>query len=193
MAKPDADAELRYRLFQASPKGHTRMILDASWAPLLTVGAQGPLRAFATAGRDKNVKVWTLKENKPEGDGGVDSAATTVIRTFGLATTIPLEHAATAVDFLWRPLDGSDGASNDALVLAVGTEAGKISIYVLDTESWAVATQHDLDSHLCSSKPILQLAWRPAGRDEAPKDQQRAELAVACEDSSLRIYKFRGL
>lgn len=146
VAKPDADAELRYRLFQASPKGHTRMILDASWAPLLTVGAQGPLRAFATAGRDKNVKVWTLKENKPEGDGGVDSAATTVIRTFGLATTIPLEHAATAVDFLWRPLDGSDGASNDALVLAVGTEAGKISIYVLDTESWAVATQHDLDS-----------------------------------------------
>ncbi|KLU88803.1 RNA polymerase II Elongator subunit [Magnaporthiopsis poae ATCC 64411] len=186
VAKPDADAELRYRLFQANPKGHTRMILDASWAPLLAVGDHGPLRAFATAGRDKNVKVWTLKDNKAEGDGGVESAAATATRTFELATTIPLEHAATAVDFLWRPLDGG-------LVLAVGTEAGKISTYILDPESWAVVTQHDLNSHLCSSKSMLQLAWRPAGREEAPRDQQRAELAVACEDSSLRIYKFRGL
>ncbi|KAL8371702.1 hypothetical protein RB595_001487 [Gaeumannomyces hyphopodioides] len=193
-SKPGDDAELRYSLFQANPKGHTRMILDAAWAPLLAVGARGPLRAFATAGRDKNVRVWMLRENKAEGSGGVEGVTATATPTFELAATIPLEHPATAVDFLWRPLSGGGRASNGGLVLAVGTEAGKISAYILDPESWTVVTQHDLDSHLCSSKSILQLAWRPADpQAKAPSDQRRDELAVACEDSSLRIYRFRGL
>ncbi|KAL8285028.1 hypothetical protein RB600_009456 [Gaeumannomyces tritici] len=191
-SKPSDDAELRYSLFQVNPKGHTRMILDSAWAPALTVGARGPLRAFATAGRDKNVKVWVLREKKAE----VESVAATAAPTFELAATIPLEHAATAVDFLWRPLSGGDeaGNGNGGLVLAVGTEAGKISAYTLDPESWTVVAQHDLDSHLCSSKSILQLAWRPADAEaKTPSDQRRDELAVACEDSSLRIYQFRGL
>jgi len=36
-------------------------------------------------------------------------------------------------------------------------------------------------------KTVLQLAWRPVSRDEK---EARYELAVAGEDSSLRLYGF---
>lgn len=40
----------------SNPKGHTRMILDACWAP----GEFG--RVFGTAGRDKTAKVWKIED-----------------------------------------------------------------------------------------------------------------------------------
>lgn len=41
-------------------------------------------------------------------------------------------------------------------------------------------------SSLCLPKAVLQLAWRPASGKE---DENRHELAIAGDDSSLRIYK----
>lgn len=43
----------------SNPKGHTRMILGASWAPL-----EQP--TFFTAGRDKNVKIWQFTDTEPQ-------------------------------------------------------------------------------------------------------------------------------
>ncbi|KAK5015945.1 Elongator subunit elp2, partial [Cryomyces antarcticus] len=43
-----------YKLAASNPKGHARMILDCSWAPV-DAGS-----VFATAGRDKTVKMWRL-------------------------------------------------------------------------------------------------------------------------------------
>lgn len=96
-----------YKSLQANPKGHTRMILDGAWAP--TVPGQQQ-RVFATAGRDKQVKVWVRK---------IDDAP------FELATTVADEQPVTAVDFLPRI------NKEQKLVLVIGNEAGRIRICTL--------------------------------------------------------------
>jgi elongator complex protein 2 len=101
-----------YKLVESNLKGHSRMILDATWAP-------GPVRAFATAGRDKTVKIWA----KDEGTG------------FSCRTTITEEHPVTAVDFMDVLL--ADGRAS----LTVGTEAGKLRIYSVDIKSNYSATE----------------------------------------------------
>ena len=95
------EGEGRYELFQSEAKGHSRMILDCAWAPVM----EG-MRVFATAGRDKSVKIWVGR-----GEG-----------KFSLGKAVPFEGPVTAVDFLGRT--GRDGG----LVLAVGTEGGKVAI-----------------------------------------------------------------
>ncbi|KAI1753510.1 WD40-repeat-containing domain protein [Xylaria castorea] len=142
-----------YKLLQANPKGHTRMILDAAWAPSSSL-------VFATAGRDKTVKIW----RREEAAGGIACIA-----------TITETHSATAIDFLPRP--NKDGQ----FVLAVGTEAGKISIHSLDPTSLTVSSSFTLRPELCLAKPVLQLAWRP--------HKDTSELAIAGDDSSLRVYR----
>lgn len=108
-----------YTLLQSDPKGHTRMILDCAWAPSL--GGE-ERHVFATAGRDKTVKVWAgtkVVENK---------------LAFELATSQSLEHSVMAVDFLWRP--SQDGN----LVLVVGTEGGGLSIMFLGASDLAMTS-----------------------------------------------------
>jgi len=51
------NADASYELKHSNPKGHSRMILGASWAPL-----QQP--TFLTAGRDKTVKLWQIIDNE---------------------------------------------------------------------------------------------------------------------------------
>ena len=98
------DAEkCTYKLAESNPKGHSRMILDAAWAPT-------SLRVFATAGRDKQVKIWAKNGEEPAG--------------FTTRTTIPAEHPVTAIDFLDEALKGVS-------YLAVGTEIGQFAIYCL--------------------------------------------------------------
>lgn len=157
-----------YKLAQANPKGHTRMILDAAWAP-----TTGPTRMFATAGRDKQVKVWVRR-----GEG----------EQFELGKTVAEDHPVTALDFV------PEAAPQDGLFrLAVGTEAGKLLVLSLKVESdgeVAVASTLSVALELCLPKAVLQLAWRPAreGQEEAERER---ELAIAGEDGSLRIYKFK--
>jgi len=105
----DTISKHAYQLAESNPKGHTRMILDAAWAPTASP-------AFATAGRDKQVKVW---ERDQEGSG------------FTCKATIPEEHPVTAIDFLGRSVD-------DLVYLAVGTEIGRFKIYSLSAKEFAV-------------------------------------------------------
>ncbi|KAF2966822.1 hypothetical protein GQX73_g6738 [Xylaria multiplex] len=143
-----------YTLLQANPKGHARMILDAAWVP----STGSPVVSFATAGRDKTVKVWRRGETD-----------------ITCITTITATHPVTSIDF--APHLNKDGH----FVLAVGTEAGKISIHSLDSTSLTVASSFELRPELCLAKPVLQLAWRPWTDSN--------ELAIAGDDSSLRIYR----
>ncbi|KAI1124526.1 WD40-repeat-containing domain protein [Nemania abortiva] len=147
------DTQPSYKLLQANPKGHTRMILDAAWAPTTD---SSPV--FATAGRDKTVRIWRR--------GETDITCT---------STITETHSATAIDFL--PCPNKDGR----FVLAVGTEAGKISIHSLDSTTLAVVSSFTLKPGLCLAKTVLQLAWRPRTASN--------ELAVAGDDGSLRVYR----
>ncbi|KAI2470325.1 WD40 repeat-like protein [Annulohypoxylon bovei var. microspora] len=109
-----------YKLLQSNPKGHSRMILDAAWAPSTSS------LVFATAGRDKQVKIW----RQSLADSG-DSAMT-------CTTTIPETHPVTAIDFLHRDTE------NGTFLLAVGTEIGKISIYSIDAISFNVSSTLNL-------------------------------------------------
>jgi len=100
----DAAEKTKYTLQESNPKGHTRMILDAAWAPT-------PTPVFATAGRDKQVKIWAR---------GQDSG-------FSHKATIPEDSPVTAIAFL-------DAPSQENANLAVGTELGLFKIYLLNTK-----------------------------------------------------------
>ncbi|KAI1342645.1 RNA polymerase II Elongator subunit [Xylariaceae sp. FL0016] len=149
----DAEDKLSYKLMKSNPKGHSRMILDAAWAPTESL-------TFATAGRDKQVKIWR-KDAEPD---------------ISCVVTIPETHPVTAIDFLGRYT--KDGG----MLLAIGTETGKISIHSIDTTSLAVSSSLVLKPELCLAKAVLQLTWRPQSTEN--------ELAIAGEDGSLRVYSF---
>ena len=99
----DGEDKMRYSVLEVNPKGHTRMILDAAWAP--TMGRP----VFATAGRDKQVKIWAREKD----EGG-----------FMHRGTIAEEGPVTAIDFL-------DVSLENQVFLAVGAETGRFKIYSL--------------------------------------------------------------
>ncbi len=51
----DEQESKRYFRVSSNPKGHSRMILDAAWAPVV-----GERRTFVTASRDKSVSVYLI-------------------------------------------------------------------------------------------------------------------------------------
>lgn len=102
----DSSEQTTYKLAESNPKGHTRMILDASWAPRSS-------RLFATAGRDKKVNIWA----KDEGAAG-----------FTCRSTISEASPVTAVEFLGCMV-------GDLAYLAAGTETGFFAIYSLDMKN----------------------------------------------------------
>ncbi len=104
--KPDV-----YHNAYMNTKAHSRMIHDCAWAPTTQ-----PL--FATAGRDKLVKLWTQEPRSDKDDGD-----------FECASTVVLDQAATAVDFF-------DIADRDLhSYLAVGTEGGRFRLYAFSLQS----------------------------------------------------------
>jgi elongator complex protein 2 len=119
---------VEYDLLQRMEKAHTRMILDCSWAP----AGEGMKAAFVTAGRDKCVKVWVEGEK----DGKM---------VFGLAATLAQKSPVTAVDFLDRQ------TKSGSYLLAVGTEAGQLSLLSLSPSDLKVASTVELDARLVRS------------------------------------------
>lgn len=105
-----------YTLAAANQKGHSRMILDAAWAP--TAGG----RMFATAGRDKLIKLWQAGE---EG--------------FVCKATIVASHSVTAVAFLPK-------IPHETLYIAVGTENGTISVHGFASGTLATSVTHVFDT-----------------------------------------------
>lgn len=178
----NANEAAMYKLLQSNPKGHSRMILDAAWAPL------GPeRRLFATAGRDKQIRVWA---SEASGENGP--------LQFRQAASLPCSGPITSVDFLSTLVGGK-------LVMAAGSEAGGVTICVVSADgskikelqassryvSGAVVPKFvssagtDRMIRLKLSKAVLQLAWRPCPAAAQPES---FTLAVAGEDSSLRVF-----
>ena len=104
-----------YLLAHSNPKGHSRMILDACWAPL-EAG-----RVFATAGRDKTVKIWRINEKGTE-----------------CTTTMAAAASVTAVDISSRLLKNN-------MVIAIGSETGNITLHILQLANWTVMQTFKLD------------------------------------------------
>lgn len=157
-------------LYQAMPKAHTRMILDAAWSP------SQESSFFATAGRDKTVKLWSPG---PGSDEASTTDETTSKSEFKLRGTISRPAAATAIDM-------TSDADGVYAILAVGEETGVISVHKLNLESLNVESTIELDREVCPSKSINRLAWRPKSTVE--KDAAlNLYLAVASGDGSVRI------
>jgi elongator complex protein 2 len=173
----DDEDKKNYKLSASNPKGHSRMILDASWAPMV-VGS-----VFATAGRDKSVKVWS---NSLEND------------TFVCKTTIPVSSPITAIEFFPRAIRGG------TILLAVGEESGAISLHNIARDTLISARALSFRQEICPSKAITKVSWRPNVIDSnlegggeygvtcETKDESY-ELAVASEDCSLRILRVSSL
>ncbi|RAK96443.1 Elongator subunit ELP2 [Aspergillus ibericus CBS 121593] len=148
-----------FSLLTSNPKGHSRMILDAAWAP--TSGTH----VFATAGRDKSVKLWQKNEG-----------------SFECKSTIPLKTPVTALAFLPQ-------VYKDSVFLAAGEESGELCVYQIAVESLEASHLSSVDKLASPSKAITQLAWRPIPE----KETRNFALAVASEDTSTRIYSFSGM
>ncbi|RMY52806.1 hypothetical protein D0863_14150 [Hortaea werneckii] len=140
-----------YKSLVSDPKGHSRMILDCSWAPT-QVG-----HVFATAGRDKSVKIWKLENDKAE-----------------CMTTVAADAPVTAIAFALSVNAGQ-------VDLAMGMENGKIKLVGLDAQSLQVGASEELVKAACPSAAVNCLCWRPGG------GESRRQLAVAGEDNALRI------
>jgi elongator complex protein 2 len=165
----DNQAQQKYSLSAANPKGHGRMILDLAWS------AAGDVPFFATAGRDKTIKIWAPLNLEDHGF---------VCRT-SIARTAPV----TAID-IGDPLD------EGLICLAAGEETGKLSYHIISVGAFRDGPSEpleplqsvEIEDRLCPTKAVLRLAWRPAGSQWQGADASD-ELAVASADSSLRILR----
>ncbi|EXJ79646.1 hypothetical protein A1O3_07925 [Capronia epimyces CBS 606.96] len=155
-----------WKLLAIHPKAHGRMILDGAW-----LGNRHRLM-FATAGRDKVVKLWS----EQSGPDGVE---------FTCKVSIARKSAVTSISALY---DGDNGS-----VLAVGGDDGSISLHRVycTADGPEVRESIEVDRRFCPSKAVHQLAWRPVTETGTGTREHHGEgqLAVASEDSSVRILK----
>ncbi|KAJ6121868.1 hypothetical protein N7512_004333 [Penicillium capsulatum] len=150
-----------YTQYASNPKGHSRMILGAAWAPITADSV------FATAGRDKSVKIW----QKSEG-------------TFVSKTTVALTSAVSAISFL-------PAIHKNSFLLAVGEDSGAISIHKIAVDSLEAQHVVTIERVIAPSRSITQVLWRPVPPEAA--DISAFELAVASEDTSTRIYTISNI
>jgi elongator complex protein 2 len=166
----DVEDENTFGLAYRNEKGHSRMILDCAWAPV------GAGRVFATAGRDKCVKIWAASD----GEG------------FELKMSIPINEPATAVDFLQDVVD-------ESLHFAVGGESGNITLFGMFVKDFKLHHSSIFDRSISPPRSISQLTWRPSkasisNREVSINDAGNDfEIAVASEDSSVRIYSISSI
>jgi elongator complex protein 2 len=144
----------------SNPKGHSRMILDCSWAP------SGAGRVFATAGRDKAVKLWRMSRSSVD-----------CVRTISAVCPV------TAVAFLPHFRD-------EKITLGYGLEDGSVVVQQFAVDNLEPEAEVRIEKSLSPSKAITRLAWRPRGEDGS--EDGLLELAVASDDTSLRIYSIRS-
>ena len=151
------DTANTFNLLVSNPKGHSRMILDCSWGP----GEVGTV--FATAGRDKTVKIWRLADN-----------------SVNCVATVNCPTAVTTVAF-------AGSVSSDKLRLAYGTEDGNIHLTDL-SQDLHVIQNNVIKKALLPSKSINAIRWWPHTNHGSCN-----QLAVASDDFSLRIFNIDPL
>nr|POF14014.1 elongator complex protein 2 [Quercus suber] len=148
-----------YKNVASNPKGHARMILHCSWAPP-ELG-----HVFATAGRDKTVKLWRL------GRDSVDCI-----------TSIVASAPVTAVAFALTL-----NPESDRIALVYGTEEGSISLATIGQTDLKVVDRIVLEQGLRPSGAVNALRWRPGLQNGI------LQLAIGSDDCSVRILTIESL
>ncbi|TFY65115.1 hypothetical protein EVJ58_g2181 [Rhodofomes roseus] len=142
----------------AADRSHARIIWDCAWAP------QGDV--FATASRDKTVRIWRQQDTSKHDKWTAIATLTTA-------------EAATAVAFASSEFGGRR-------ILFVGLESGEIFVYsspIDDATQWK--QQLTLDSRLAHVDHIHHLACRPSD------DPATIQLASCSEDNTLKLLSVR--
>ncbi|KAF2462113.1 WD40-repeat-containing domain protein [Lineolata rhizophorae] len=122
-----------YKLKRSNPKGHSRMILDCTWAPA------GISNVFATGGRDKTLKIWRV---------GSHEVQCAVIHSVNCSIT--------ATAFAPCLISGR-------FLLAYGTENGAIELLSINSKSYELEGHRRISSRESSPlKTINQISWRPS-------------------------------
>ncbi|KAK5167827.1 Elongator subunit elp2 [Saxophila tyrrhenica] len=155
----DATDSKTFTKFCSNLKGHSRMILDCSWAP------QDVDYVFATAGRDKTVKLWKLVDGKAD-----------------LVQSIAVDVAVTAVAY-------HESTVQSVAYIAHGTEDGSISILQVDKQELQLLSTTVIDTSISPSAAVNALRWRPGTTNiNGAKQDGPLQLAAASDDTSVRIY-----
>jgi WD40 repeat protein len=182
----------------ARVKAHDRIIWDAAWA--LSVGgggfrggSGGGDSLFATGGRDKRVKLWTVSGGTSASFSDASATATganeTSSVTVSMSRELPVFGAAvTAVAFALRRWSGA------RLVLATGLEDGRILIWAgASPQSWAAVAS--VAPNDCHAAAIRAMSWQPQlswGGGEGGKEDDEAcdrmTLASCGGDHSVRLF-----
>ncbi|KAJ2333812.1 Elongator subunit elp2 [Coemansia sp. RSA 2681] len=150
-----------YRLAHHQPKAHARIIWDAAWSP--------DARFFATASRDKSIKLW------PTPTSATPCTSKPVVLAFS--------ESVTAVDFLPVLVQGHK------YVMAVGLENGQMFVLTASEEGtsplppvrWDTFEVARSDAHVAM---VHRLAWRPKVSSD---DDGEWMLASASDDQSVRV------
>lgn len=211
---------------QPAKGGHSRVIWDGKWAPLVCLNSLDPTRTctsgsitattttpstlprlFATASRDKSVKIWLLDKH---GDLIVATNNDTTTISFHNTSTLKFSAPVTALAFLPEivNVEGSIIPTttptatilNETLaqwqyILAIALETGDILIYHALVEKpgeWALCAE--LESDITPEGAVLEMSWRPLApeistRGAAGNGVVTRELAVAGEDGSVRVFE----
>lgn len=149
-----------WKTFQAFPKAHSRMILDAAWSPV------HEHTFFATAGRDKLIKLWHLVKDGPQ-------------QAFALVETITRLSAVTAISF-------SSNRDQNLACLAAGEEDGLLSFHLFTLDNnLSLLKSWDMDTVYCPAKSVTRIEWRPGSKYET--SQAGTHLAIAVADGSVRV------
>ena len=137
------------------------MILDTAWSPV------SGNTFFATAGRDKLVKVWRLFKDLSQ-------------QKFEPTETISRRSAVTAIAF-------TCDQEEKLACLVVGEEDGLISFHVFDLQNGpSLKKSWDMDE-FSMAKTVTRLQWRPKRQDKA--NQPHTQLAIAVADGSIQVLR----
>ncbi|GAA5904082.1 hypothetical protein JCM6882_003820 [Rhodosporidiobolus microsporus] len=153
-----------YRPLADAPKAHSRIIWDACWA--------ADSSFFATASRDKTVKIWT------------SSPPAASSSSWSWSSTLKFAEAATSVaaTLVSTPEGGAQHA------LAVGLENGEVRVFTSSAVEGGAAEWEEramLDSSIAHVLTVSTLSFCPSSRQLPPGV---VRLATGSEDRSVRVF-----
>ncbi|CEH17802.1 RNA polymerase II elongator complex, subunit ELP2, WD repeat superfamily [Ceraceosorus bombacis] len=166
-AREMVEQKATWKFVAESGKAHTRIIYGVSWAPQALQHRAAPILLFATASRDKTVKIWSLSMQT--------ASAVELLQTFKLA------HACTSVAF------------HASLMLAVGCENGDVVLLgpleaengheKREKDALGTGRQWEVKGTLWEhhADAVTQLAWRPCD------EPLRHTLLSAADDAVVRL------